>query len=255
MQLRILRKKEAQRGIAFAGYLKLLLPLIVVVPGIVAYALHAPIETADAAYPWLLNEYVGPGFKGLTFAALIAAIVSSLASMMNSTSTIFTMDLYRNYVNKSATQTELVRVGRLAAVICMVIAVALAPQLASLDQVFQYIQDFTGLVSPGVLAIFVMGLFWKKATANSALLSALLSIPLSVFMRWALPSLPFIDRMGVVFLVSVGLIVVVSLVEGRGKDSAKGIVLGRGILKTDPVFAGLAYGIMAITTALYVLFW
>ena len=247
--------KEAQRGIAFAGYLKLLLPLIVVVPGIVAYALRAPIDNADAAYPWLLNEYVGPGLKGLAFAALIAAIVSSLASMMNSTSTIFTMDLYRNYINKGASQVDLVRVGRWVAAICMGIAVILAPQLSSLDQVFQYIQDFTGLVSPGVLAIFIMGLFWKKATANSAILSALLSIPLSVLMRWAVPGLPFIDRMGIVFLVSVGLIVVVSLVENRGKDSPGGIEFSRGILRTDPVFAGLAFGIMAITTALYVLFW
>jgi len=247
--------KEAQRGVAFAGYLKLLLPMIVVVPGIVAYALNAPITRGDEAYPWLLNEYVGPGLKGLTFAALIAAIVSSLASMMNSTSTIFTMDLYRNYFKKDAPERELVRVGRIVAISCTLIAVLLAPQLASLDQVFQYIQEYTGMVSPGVLAIFMMGLFWKKATPNSALTSALLSIPLSFTMKVVFPGLPFIDRMGIAFLVSVALIVIISLAEGKGKDHAKGISLGRGMLKTDPIFAAAAFGILGITTALYAIFW
>ena len=247
--------KEAQRGVAFAAYLKLLLPLIVVVPGIVAYALHAPIDAADEAYPWLLNEYVGSGLKGLAFAALIAAIVSSLASMMNSTATIFTMDIYRNYINTSASQQSLVRTGRIVALVGMCIAVCLAPLLSSLDQVFQYIQEFTGFVSPGVLAIFMMGLFWKKATANSAVVSALLSIPLSWLMKWLFPALPFLDRMGIVFLVSVGLIIILSLLEGKGRDSAMGIDLGAGVLKADRLFAGLAFGVLGITTALYAIFW
>ncbi len=247
--------REAQRGVAFAAYLKLLLPLIVVLPGIVAYAISAPIDAADEAYPWLLNAYVGPGLKGLAFAALIAAIVSSLASMMNSTATIFTMDIYRNYLNKSASEAGLVRTGRIVALICIGIAVCLAPLLASLDQVFQYIQEYTGFVSPGVLAIFIMGLFWKKATANSAVVSALLSIPLTWALKWFFPALPFLDRMGVAFVISVAVIVVLSLAEGKGQDSKKGISLGGGVLKTDPLFAGLAFGVMAITTALYVLFW
>ena len=247
--------REAQRGVAFAGFLKLLLPLIVVIPGIVAYALAAPIGAADEAYPWLLNEYVGPGLKGLTFAALIAAIVSSLASMMNSTSTIFTMDLYRNYIRPDASQQDLVRTGRLVALASMSIAVVLAPQLASLDQVFQYIQEYTGFVSPGVLAIFVLGLFWKKATPNAALISAVLSIPLSALMKWALPSMPFLDRMGWVFVISAVLIVVVSLIEGKGEDSPKAIRLSRRIIQTDPLFAVLAFAILAITASLYVIFW
>ena len=247
--------REAQRGIAFAAYLKLLLPLIVVVPGIVAYAMHAPIDAADEAYPWLLNEFVGPGLKGLAFAALIAAIVSSLASMMNSTATIFTMDIYRNYVNKDAEQTTLVRTGRLVALGCMIIAACLAPLLSSLDQVFQYIQEYTGFVSPGVLAIFIMGLFWKKATANSAIVSALLSIPLTWGMKMLFPALPFLDRMGIAFVISVGLIVALSLIENKGRDSKKGIVLGLDVIKTDPLFAGLAFGALAITSALYALFW
>ncbi|MBO6575200.1 MAG: sodium/sugar symporter [Rhodothermales bacterium] len=247
--------KEAQRGVAFAGYLKMILPLVVVVPGIVAYALEAPITRGDEAYPWLLNAYVGPGLKGLTFAALIAAIVSSLASMMNSTATIFTMDLYRNYVNEGASQQRLVFMGRVAAVVAIAVAAIMAPQLASLDQVFQYIQEYTGFVSPGVLAVFIMGLFWKKSTANAALVTALASIPLSLTMKVALPGLPFIDRMGVAFLASVLLIVLISLWEGKGKDSAKSIELDRSVLQNDPVFIGLAFGILGITAALYIIFW
>ena len=264
--------KEAQRGVAFAGYLKLLLPMIVVVPGIVAYALHAPIGNADEAYPWLLNEYVGSGFKGLAFAALIAAIVSSLASMMNSTSTIFTMDIYRNYIHRGASEQTLVRTGRIVALASIAIAAVLAPQLGSLDQVFQYIQEYTGFVSPGVLAIFVLGLFWKRATANAALASALLSIPLSVGMKLLVDGMPFLDRMGWVFLISVVVIVVISLIEGkrkdlsgpegvskselpRAKDSVKPELFSRSAIRTDPVFAALAFGIIAITTALYVIFW
>jgi SSS family solute:Na+ symporter len=175
--------------------------------------------------------------------------------MMNSTSTIFTMDLYRHYFKKDAPERELVRVGRIVALSCMLIAVLLAPQLASLDQVFQYIQEYTGMVSPGVLAIFMMGLFWKKATPNSALVSALLSIPLSFLMKIVFPSLPFINRMGIAFLVSVALIVVISYAEGKGKDDPKGISLGRDMLVTDPIFAAAAFGILGITTALYALFW
>lgn len=247
--------KEAQRGVAFAGYLKLLLPLIVVVPGIVAYALEAPIGAADEAYPWLLNAYVGTGFKGLAFAALIAAIVSSLASMMNSTSTIFTMDIYRNYINRGASEANLVRTGRIVALISMTIAALLAPQLGALDQVFQYIQEYTGFVSPGVLAIFVLGLFWRGASANAAIVSALLSIPLSVGMKLVVPGMPFIDRMGWVFLISVAVIVIVSVIEGRSRDVSGPQLFSRSSIKTDPVFAGLAFGIMAITAALYAMFW
>ncbi|NNE47322.1 MAG: sodium/glucose cotransporter, partial [Rhodothermales bacterium] len=179
----------------------------------------------------------------------------SLASMMNSTSTIFTMDLYRNYFKKGSSEGELVKVGRIVALVAMVIAALLAPQLASLDQVFQYIQEYTGMVSPGVLAIFIMGLFWKKSTPNAALVSAILSIPISWLMKVALPGLPFIDRMGVAFLISVALIVVISLIEGKGKDHDRGIVLSRDMLVSDPLFAGLAFGIVGITAALYTIFW
>jgi len=247
--------KEAQRGLAFAGYLKLLLPMIVVIPGVVAFALDAPIERGDQAYPWLLSTYVGPGLRGLTFAALAAAIVSSLASMMNSTATIFTMDLYKNIVNKTATERQLVRVGRLVGLVAIVIAAVMAPQLSALDQAFQYIQEYTGFISPGVLAVFVLGLFWKKATPNAALITAILSIPLSAGMKVLAPAVPFLNRMGYVFVLSVLLIVVISLFEGKGKDHERAVELGKVRAEPDPVFNVAAFGILGITAALYLMFW
>lgn len=248
--------KEAQRGVAFAGYLKLLLPLIVVIPGIVAFAMKAPIDKADGAYPWLLANFVPPGFKGLAFAALAAAIVSSLASMMNSTSTIFTMDLYKPYFKKNASEKELVFVGRVVAFVAMLVAGLVAyPLMGKSDQVFQNIQNWTGLVSPGVLAVFIMGLFYKKATANSALVSALLSVPLSFAINAWLPSIPFMNRMGIVFLISLVLIVVISMIEGKGADSPKAIVHNEVVRVKDPVFTAAAAGIVLITTMLYTYFW
>ncbi|MFB6279916.1 MAG: sodium/sugar symporter [Salinibacter sp.] len=248
--------KEAKRGLAFAGYMKLLLPLIVVVPGIVAFALDAPIQRGDEAYPWLLGEYVGSGFRGLAFAALVAAIVSSLASMMNSASTIFTMDLYRNYVDQEGvTEQKLVRIGRIVALICIVVATALAPQLADLDQVFQYIQEYTGFVSPGVLAIFMLGLFWKKATPNAALVSAVLSIPLSAGFKYWTPDIAFLNRMLIVFFISVALIVVISLVENEGNDHPKAIEIADVEHEGDTIFNVAAFGILGITAALYAFFW
>jgi len=247
--------KEAKRGLAFAGYLKLLLPLIVVVPGIVAFALDAPIQRGDEAYPWLLGQYVGSGFRGLAFAALVAAIVSSLASMMNSASTIFTMDLYRNYVEEEVSESTLVRIGRIVALVCIVVATLVAPQLATLDQVFQYIQEYTGFVSPGVLAIFMLGLFWRKATPNAALVSAVLSIPLSAAMKFLTPGVAFLNRMLIVFLISVVLIVAISLIENKGADHPDAVSLQDVDQEPAPIYNVAAFGILGITAALYVIFW
>lgn len=254
--------KEAQRGVAFAGYLKLLLPLIVVIPGIVAYAMQLEdpsavnITKADEAYPWLLGNFVPTGLKGLAFAALAAAIVSSLASMMNSVSTIFTLDLYKPYINKGASEGQLVKIGRITAFAAMAVAGLVAyPLLATSDQVFQDIQNYTGMVSPGVLAVFILGLFWKKATPNAALVSAFLSVPLSIAMNALLPSLPFMNRMGLVFLISIVLIVVISLFEGKGEDHPKGISINDIVREKDPIFTAAAFGIILITTLLYVMFW
>ncbi len=207
--------EEAQKGMAFAAFLKLLMPLIVVIPGIAAYHLQAEITRADEAFPWVLNNYVTAGFKGLVFAALVAAIGSSISSMVNSTSTIFTLDIFKTLRPETSEQ-GLVTVGKIAATVALLAGAALAPMLSSLGQVFQYIQEYTGFISPGVVAIFVFGIFWAPTTSNAAALVVVLSIPLSWFLQAFFPALPFIDRMGFCFLVLAAVLVVVSLTEQPG---------------------------------------
>src|SRR5210317_978505 len=182
--------REAQKGIMFAAYLKMLMPVIVVLPGVAAVMLAPDLETPDKAYPTLMN-LLPTGLLGLVFAALIAAIVSSLASMMNSISTIFTMDLYRHFGNGHKSEHHLVRVGRLASLTAIVIAVIVArPLLGQFDQAFQYIQEFTGFFTPGVCALFILGIFWKRTTANGALGTALGSAVFSIAFKLWWPELP-----------------------------------------------------------------
>src|SRR5690606_6403892 len=212
----------------FAGFLKLLMPLIVVIPGIAAFVIvnngidvgfiesmkdpATGIIKSDRAYPTLL-QLLPVGLKGLAFAALTAAIVSSLASMANSTSTIFTMDIFNKYIDRNASERKQVKVGRITALVAFGVASIVAPALGALDQAFQFIQEYTGFISPGVFAIFFFGVFWKKTTSNAALTAAALSIPLSVVLKVVFPALPFIDRMGIVFLILAALMIVISLIE------------------------------------------
>lgn len=261
---------EAQKGMIFAGFLKLLMPLIVVVPGIAAWvivkngidvgfveSMKDPISgiiKSDRAYPTLL-QLLPVGLKGLAFAALTAAIVSSLASMANSTSTIFTMDIYKKYFGQNASESKQVTVGRVTAAIAFVVAAVVAPALGQLDQAFQFIQEYTGFISPGVFAIFFFGVFWKKTTSNAALIGAGLSIPLSVVLKWGFPLLPFLDRMGVVFLVIAGMMILISLVEGKGKDHPNSIEVSADLFKTSTAFKIGAFIITGITAALYIVFW
>ena len=246
--------KEAQHGLIFAGYLKILTPLIVVVPGIVAFALKADIAKPDEAYPWLLNSFIPIGFKGLVFAALIAAIVSSLSSMVNSTATIFSMDIYKQLIKKDASESQLVLTGRIASAVALIIAVLIAPTLSSLEQAFQFIQEFTGFISPGIFAIFIFGLFWKKATANSALWAAILTIPLSLGIKAFIPGMPFLNRMGVVFLILSAIVIGITLIESKG-DDAKAIKVEKGLFHTDNIFNVGAIGIFAILAVIYIRFW
>lgn len=244
--------KEAQRGMIFAGYLKLILPFVVVIPGIAAFALSADIAKPDEAYPWILANIVPAGIKGLIFAALIAAIVSSFSAIINSTSTIFTMDLYKPYFNKLATEKQLVAVGRISGVVAMAIAVIVAPLLGSIDQAFQFIQEYTGMISPGVTAIFVLGLFWKRTTSNAALWGTILSIPVSALIKSTIPEMPFLDQMLVSFLLISLVIVFISYLD---KKETKGLELSRKIFRTDKIFNLLSIIIIIIFSAIYIVFW
>jgi SSS family solute:Na+ symporter len=260
---------EAQKGIALAAFLKLVIPFIVVIPGIAAYvivndpAIMATLGEAtqnnlpgpgasDKAYPWLL-QLLPAGLKGVAFAALTAAVVSSLASMLNSTSTIFTMDIYRPYFNKNASETQLVNTGRLSASVALIIACIMAPLLGGIDQAFQFIQEYTGLVSPGILAVFMLGLFWKKTNNQGAIWGALSSVPIALAFK--LTSMPWMNQMGITALLSMVVIVIVSYTTGSGKDDEKGIDLGGGLFKTSPTFNIAAFIICIFTALLYALFW
>ena len=245
---------EAQKGMQFAGLLKLLIPLIVVIPGIAVYAMGVELGKSDEAYPWLLSHLIPTGIKGLTFAALIAAIVSSLASMMNSISTIFTMDIYKPYIEKKASEGKLVKVGRLSSFAALLIAIAIVPMLTTLDQAFQYIQEFTGFISPGALAIFLTGFFYKRATPNGALLAAIGTFVFSTAMKFAFPGLPWMDRMLIVFILCVLTVFITAIVERKGVN-VKAIEITPGLFKTSRAFNIIAVVIMAILIALYTIWW
>ncbi len=279
--------RESQKGIAMAAFLKILIPVLVVVPGIVAYVLNAgPDGTVtdgtvdssfltsagtianDRAYPWLIRQFIPVGLKGLVLAALAAAIVSSVASMVNSTSTIFTMDIYKPYINKNASDKQIVFVGRLTAGVALLIAIIMAPLLGSLPQVFQYIQEYTGIVSPGILAIFLLGLFWKKTTNNAALWGALASIPVALYFKtgnkgWftstpfesLFPNIPWMNQMAYTFLAVSVIIMIISWIENRGADDKKAIIIKKGMFATSPAFNISAFIICIILTVLYVVFW
>jgi SSS family solute:Na+ symporter len=244
---------EAQKGIVFAAFLKLLMPLIVVLPGIAAVMLAPDLPHNDAAYPTMMR-LLPPGALGLVFAALVAAIVASLASKINSVATIFTLDFYSRW-KPDAPQPHLVNVGRVAATVAIAIAVLTArPLLGSFDQAFQYIQEYTGFFTPGIVVIFVLGLFWKRANEAGALTAALGSFVLSVALKLAWPTLPFMDRVGLVFLLALALAIVVSKLTPATPT--------RDCIRTDDVsyrtrtsFNLAAVAVIAIVAALYALFW
>ncbi|MGA0373118.1 MAG: sodium/sugar symporter [Flavobacteriaceae bacterium] len=275
---------ESQKGILFAAGLKLIIPLIVVIPGIAAYVIvndaeilaglgengisNIPTEgMADKAYPWLM-QFLPVGLKGLAFAALAAAIVSSLASMLNSTSTIFTMDIYKQFIDKNADDKKTVKVGRISAAVALLIGATMAPLLGGIDQAFQFIQEYTGIVSPGILAVFVLGLFWKKTTNKAAIWGALSSIPIAMFLKvgskgWVngtsleafFPDLPWMDQMGLTALLTMAVIGVVSIRQNKGAEDPKAINLPKGIFYTSPLFNIGAFASLVILTFIYTFFW
>jgi SSS family solute:Na+ symporter len=265
--------KTARSGILFAAFLKLLVPVIAVLPGIAAYVLYQQglfqaemvnaegVLKPDHAYPTLLN-LLPIGLKGLAFAALTAAIVASLAGKANSIATIFSLDIYHKYFHRNASEKQLVLTGRWTVVIAMVLACLVAPALSTLDQAYQFIQEYVGFISPGVLAIFLLGFFWKRTTATAALASALLTIPLSTLLKFlpywtngAFPDYPFLDRMTIVFVSLIVLMVLISLLDKRSKDQPSIIVIDKSMFRSSPGFIVGSVLIVGILTALYTVFW
>ncbi|MEY4275286.1 MAG: hypothetical protein RL638_2234 [Bacteroidota bacterium] len=275
----------ARNGILFAAFLKMLMPIIVVLPGIAAYLLHKDgmfqqemlkdgVINQDSAYPVLLN-LLPAGLKGLSFAALTAAVVASMAGKANSISTIFTLDIYKKYINKEANEKQLVNIGRFAVVAAMVLAIAIAPFMG-IDKKggFEFIQEYTGYVSPGIFALFIMGFFWKRTTSNAALFAMIGGLAFSILTKY-IPAwtgvndcmfytafldgdvymIPFMDRMGWVFIFCVVSMVIISLADPESKNNPKGLEIDAKMFKLEPSFiAGTVIVVMGIV-ALYTYFW
>lgn len=266
---------EAQKGVVFAAYLKLLMPVIIVLPGIAAVVLAPELAKPDEAYPTMM-ALLPPGLLGLVFAALVAAIVASTASKINSIATIFTLDLYakargiptRAEDNAGGTGQEkhLVLIGRSVAALAIVIAIfAAKPLIGQSDQAFQFIQEFSGFFTPGITVIFLLGLFWNKATEAGAIVAAITSVMLSYVLKLTVPIaglpqgvndflFPFMNRMLFVFLVSLALAVIVSLVAPARKE--KNVVTMEGVsFATPAVFNIAGVGVILILIALYATWW
>ena len=245
--------REAQKGIAFAAFLKLLMPIIVVLPGIAIFVLSPTLASPDQAYPKAMT-LLPVGIKGLVFAALLAAIVSSLASMTNSISTIFTMDIYRSMVKQEKQKSPVV-IGRIVALAAMIIAMICArPLLGNFDQAFQYIQEFTGFFTPGIVVIFLLGMFWKKTTPQGALAAAIGSAVLSLVFKLVWPELPFIDRVGIVFLLCTAIAAVISLMQ-KNQPQQGAIKLSDVSFSTTTGFNFASLLVILILVAFYQAWW
>ncbi len=284
--------KTARTGILFAAFLKLLMPVIVVLPGIAAYVIYSKgglqtemlgpdgVMNPDRSYPVLLN-LLPVGLKGLSFAALTAAVVASLAGKVNSISTIFTLDIYKNKLNVDATEKKLVQVGKTTVLVSMLIAVIIAPMLG-IDKKggFEFIQEYTGFVSPGIFAMFILGFFWKKTSSNAAMFATIGGFVLSVIFKF-LPNImnleflsstgfatlveqedksmvyeiPFLDRMGFVFIICVLLMIVISLIDEKNGKKAKGLEIDTKMFNVSRGFAVGTLIIGGILVALYSVFW
>ncbi len=246
--------REAQLGILFAAFLKLLMPVLVVLPGIAAVVLMPDLSAPDQAYPEMM-KLLPVGIKGIVFAALIAAIISSLASMTNSISTIFTIDLFSHISKKEHSQKQLVTIGRVVSLVSLGFAMIVAkPLLGSFDQAFQYIQEFTGFFTPGIVVIFLLGMFWKKTTATAALLAALGSALLSLVFKILWPELPFIDRVGLVFLLCAAIGVAVSLAKPEPL-SASAVDVSEVDFSTTATFNIASLATVLVLSGFYIIWW
>ena len=259
---------EAKKGMVFAAILKILIPFIVCIPGVCAFYimngsvdgmpitekladhLAGTIGRSDDAYPYLIRNFTPMVIKGLSFAALAAAVISSLASMFNSTSTLFTMDIYKQFINKNASESKLVNVGRMTSVSALIIAlIAVYPLMGGIDQAFQFIQEYSAFVYPGVVVIFGLGLLWKRASGTAAIVAAIGTFAFSIIYKFAFPEMPFLVRSGVVFITLVILFVWLSL---RNKDTEAATELSSDDVKTQLFWSRIMFIVGGISFALFV---
>jgi solute:Na+ symporter, SSS family len=285
----------ARAGLLFAAFLKMLMPVIVVIPGIAVYYIiknkipdisadslltSSGVQDPNKAYPALLG-LLPVGLKGLSFAALTAAIVASLAGKANSIATIFTLDIYKKAFKTDASETNLVNVGKITVVVSMLLAVVLSlivgdALMGEGKQGFQYIQEYTGFVSPGIFAMFILGFFWKKTTSNAALFATIGGFIASVLLKflpgwidlaplheygWSVANshgvfeIPFLDRMLVVFAICVIGMYFISIYENKKGVVANGLEVDASMFKVSNSFLVGSLIIIAMLVALYTAFW
>ncbi len=284
--------KTARAGLLFAAFLKLLMPVIVVLPGIAAYYLHQKgmfqtemldskgIVDVNKAYPSLLN-LLPVGMKGLAFAALTAAIVASLAGKANSIATIYTLDIYKKAINPNASEDKLVSLGRVVVIVAMAAAVVLSLLIGEKlmgegKQGFQYIQEYTGFVSPGIFAMFILGFFWKKTSSNAAMFATIGGFIMSIILKFlpqfvnlaflapmgfavkngdGIYEIPFLDRMGFVFITCIIGMYIISNIDFKGRNNPQGLEIDASMFRTSRGFTIGALVILATLTVLYTIFW
>ncbi len=245
--------RDVQKGVVLAAFLKLLMPVLVVLPGIAVALLLPHLSRSDEAYPQLMN-LLPAGVLGFVFVALVAAIISSMGSALSSIATIFTVDVFK-VLHKGASKRLLVIVGRFAAIGALFVAMVTAmPLLGNFDQAFQYIQEYNGFFSPGITVVFILGLFWKRATETGALVAAVGSLIFSTLYRVFLPQIPFMNRIGYVFLICLALMVTVSLADKRKPQTSTIDVSGINF-STGAAYNIAAVLIVAILVALYAVAW
>lgn len=254
---------EAKKGMIFAAFLKILIPFIVCIPGVCAFfimnspecadlreTLFGGITRSDDAYPFLIRNFTPTVIKGLSFAALAAAVISSLASLFNSTSTLFTMDIYKQFIDKNASEKKLVSVGRLTSVSALIIALfAVYPLMGGIDQAFQFIQEYSAFVYPGVVVIFGLGLLWKRASGTAAVVAAIGTFAFSILFKFTIPEVPFLIRSGYVFICLVVLFVGISLASKKG---VKADELDANTVKTQLFWSNVLWGVAALSIAVLV---
>lgn len=257
---------EAKKGMIFAAFLKILIPFIVCIPGVCAFyimngdgealealrqTLAGGIERSDDAYPFLIRNFTPTFVKGLSFAALAAAVISSLASMFNSTSTLFTMDIYKQFINKNASEKQLVNVGRITSVSALLIAlVAVYPLMGGIDQAFQFIQEYSAFVYPGVVVIFGLGLLWKRASGAAAVAAAFGTFFFSILFKFTLPDVPFLIRSGYVFIVLTVMFVTISLYSNK---AIKADELSEKTIKTQLFWSKVLYAVSVLSVIVLVM--
>ena len=247
---------EAQRGIILAACIKLMIPFIIVFPGIMAAELYGSMITEpDQAYPVMIREILPNGLTGLMFAALFGAVMSSLDSMLNSAATIFTIDLYKRHFTKTEPSSRrLVKIGRITTAVLVIIGCLWAPTIARTGSIFQYIQMFWGFISPGIVAVFVFGFISDRTPPIAANGAMVLGIPVYGLLLWLLPEVAFLHHMMITFIVLAVYILVMTRVRPLAEPRVIPVQADFDLEVSRSVKFGGAL-VVAATAVLYVVFW